>query len=86
MEEKVWQLQEAKNKFSSLVEKAQKNGPQIVTKHGRKAVVVLSYGDYQKMISPRGDLIEFFAKSPLRETDIDFSALRSKDMPREVEI
>ncbi len=86
MEERVWQLQEAKNKFSRLVEKARKNGPQIVTKHGREAVVVLSFEEYQKMVSPQCDLVEFFRKSPLRETGIDFSALRTKDLPREVEI
>ena len=86
MEENVWQLQEAKNKFSSLVERACKNGPQIVTKHGREAVVVLSFEEYQRMVCPRGDLIEFFGKSPLREVDIDFSTLRSKEMPRKVEI
>ena len=33
--EHTWQLQEAKNKFSNLVEKAQQEGPQFVTKHGR---------------------------------------------------
>jgi len=86
MEEKVWQLQEAKNKFSRLVENACKNGPQIVTKHGREAVVVLSFEEYQKMVSPRGDLVEFFGKSPLKQADIDFSTVRSKEMPRKVEI
>ena len=86
MEEKVWQLQEAKNKFSRLVEKAQKNGPQIVTKHGKKAVVVLSFEEYRKMVSPQYDLVEFFRRSPLRGTDIDFSKIRNKDLPREVEI
>ncbi len=48
----TWQLQAAKNKFSQLVEKARKIGPQIVTKHGKKAVVILSFEDYKKMIPP----------------------------------
>ncbi|MBN2001217.1 type II toxin-antitoxin system prevent-host-death family antitoxin, partial [candidate division KSB1 bacterium] len=30
----LWQLQDAKNRFSNLVEKAKNIGPQIVTKHG----------------------------------------------------
>jgi len=76
MENSVWQLQEAKNKFSRLVEMAQKEGPQIVTKHGKKAVVVLSFEEYQKMISLKVDLVEFFRNSPLKELDIDFSRLR----------
>ena len=86
MGDRVWQLQEAKNKFSRLVEKARNNGPQIVTKHGREAVVVLSFEEYQKMTSPKDDLIDFFGKSPLKEADIDFSTLRSKEVPRKVEI
>jgi len=76
MENSVWQLKEAKNKFSRLVEMAQKEGPQIVTKHGKKAVVVLSFEEYQKMISLKVDLVEFFRNSPLKELDIDFSRLR----------
>ena len=38
-----WQLQEAKSKFSHIVEKACNEGPQFVTKHGDNAVVVISY-------------------------------------------
>ena len=37
-----WQLQEAKAKFSELVQKAIDEGPQTVTRHGKDAVVVLS--------------------------------------------
>lgn len=81
MEDRVWQLQEAKN-----IKKEQENGPQIVTKHGREVVVILSFEDYQKIVSPKCDLVEFFRQSPLREADIDFNELRSKDLPREVEI
>ena len=35
-----WQLQEAKAKFSELVQKAIDEGPQTVTRHGKDAVVV----------------------------------------------
>ena len=44
-----WQLQEAKNKFSRVVEDAQNEGPQIITKHGIEVAIVLSFADYQKM-------------------------------------
>jgi prevent-host-death family protein len=46
---KTWQLQEAKAKFSQVVEKAMKGEPQLVTKHGEKAVVVLDYEAYQRL-------------------------------------
>ncbi len=86
MNDQIWQLQEAKNKFSQLVEKARKFGPQIVTKHGKEAVVVLSFEDYKKMIRPKNNLIEFLRKSPLSQSGIDFSALRQKDKPRDIRL
>ncbi len=84
MNDQTWQLQEAKNKFSQLVEKARKFGPQIVTRHGKEAVVVLSFEDYKKMIRPKDNLVEFLRKSPLSQSEIDFSALRQKDKPRDI--
>jgi len=82
MDSNTWQLQEAKNKFRSLVEKAQKNGPQIVTKHGRKAVVVLSFDQYEKIVRPKTDIVTFFRKSPL--SGINLKLTRDKDMPRNI--
>ncbi|WP_163337095.1 type II toxin-antitoxin system Phd/YefM family antitoxin [Desulfopila sp. IMCC35008] len=79
-----WQLQEAKNKFSKLVEKAQKTGPQVVTKHGRDAVVVLSIDDYKKLTKRKHDLVKFFQSSPLAGEEIELS--RSKERPRDVEL
>jgi len=52
-----WQLQEAKSKFSNLVEKATKSGPQVVTKHGEEAVVVLSVAEYKKLLKPNMNLV-----------------------------
>ena len=86
MNDQTWQLQEAKNKFSQLVERARKFGPQIVTKHGKEAVVVLSFEDYKKMIRPKDNLIDFLRKSPLSQCEIDFSALRQKDKPRDIKL
>lgn len=78
----LWQLQDAKNKFSSLVEKAQKFGPQIVTKHGEEAIVVLSISEYKKLVKPKMNIIKFFQKSPLSDFEIDFK--REKELPREI--
>lgn len=78
----AWQLQEAKNKFSNLVERAQQEGPQIVTKHGKAAVVVLSVDDYKKITKPKDSLVEFLQKSPLGGLELDL--LRDKNAPRDV--
>ncbi len=82
MIENHWQLQEAKNKFSSLVTQAQKIGPQIVTKHGQVAVVVLSAKEYGKLTKPKKNLVQFFQDSPLAQEDLLIE--RSNEKPREI--
>ena len=82
--QKHWQLQEAKNRFSRLVEQAQHNGPQIVTKHGRETVVIISADEYRKLIRPKKDIVRFFQESPLFGEDIDLT--RSKETPRDIEL
>ena len=84
MIENHWQLQDAKNKFSNLVEKAQHTGPQVVTKHGKDAVVVISIDEYKKLIKPKINLVSFFQSSPLAKTELDFT--RNKETPRDVEL
>jgi len=80
----AWQLQEAKNKFSNLVERAQKEGPQVVTKHGKEAVVVLSADDFRKLTRPKTSLRQFLQKSPLAGIELDIS--RDKKSPRDVSL
>ncbi len=82
MIENHWQLQEAKNKFSSLVNQAQKIGPQIVTKHGQVAVIVISAEEYNKLTKPKKNIVQFFQGSPLAQAEISFE--RSKEKPREI--
>ena len=67
----VWQLQEAKNKFSNLVDKAQDQGPQFVTKHGKESIVILSIEDYQKITKPKSTLVNFLQSSPLAGISLD---------------
>jgi antitoxin Phd len=38
----VWQVQDAKNRFSELIACAVKDGPQVVTRHGRPVVQVVA--------------------------------------------
>lgn len=78
----IWSLQDAKNKFSQVVEEAQKEGPQVVTKRGIETIIILSIEDYKKLIKPKINLVEFFQKSPLHGTDLDLT--RSKEPSRKV--
>lgn len=38
----VWQVQEAKNRLSELLDKAASEGPQVITRHGRPVAKVVS--------------------------------------------
>ena len=80
----VWQLQDAKNKFSNLVDKARHDGPQVVTKHGKDAVVIIAIEDYQKLNKPTSDLISFFKNSPLSDITLDIA--REKSPSRDIEL
>ncbi len=84
MKSNTWQLQDAKSKFSQLVENAISNEPQFVTKHGNNAVVVLSFEDYKKITKPKMDLVTFLRNSPLMEVELDIS--RNGELPRNIEL
>ena len=75
-----WRFEEAKSKFNQLVENAENVGPQLVTKRGKKAVVVISYREYRKLKKPKQDFVKFFQESPLANQELDFA--RQNDLPR----
>jgi antitoxin Phd len=66
----IWQIQEAKNKLSEVIARALKQGPQLITRHGQKTVVVVSYTEYEKLRKSQGRLSEFFHASPLAGVDL----------------
>ena len=70
---RVWQLQEAKNKFSEVVEEALSHGPQLITKRGVEAVIVLSYAEYRTLLLSRKKLSSFFRESPLVDAELDLT-------------
>jgi antitoxin Phd len=43
-----WSVQDAKNRFSEVVEAARRT-PQTVTKHGKAAVVVMDVVEYERL-------------------------------------
>ena len=78
--EAVWQIQDAKNKFSEVITLANKQGPQLITKHGEKTAVIISYIEYEKMRKSQGKLSDFFSTSPLAGIQLDLT--RNKSLPR----
>ena len=48
MANRTWSVQDAKNRFSEVVEAARRK-PQTVTKHGKPAVVVVAADEYERL-------------------------------------
>ena len=72
----VWTVAEAKAKFSEVLEKAQREGPQKITRHGRTAAMVVAAEEWNRKSSRKGDLAEFFAASPLAGAGVTAGKLK----------
>lgn len=86
MNQVEWSLQDAKNRFSTVVDAAIKGVPQRVTRRGKPTVVVISVEDYERLhllektesttfadlllAMPQDD--EEFERRPFRPREIDF--------------
>ena len=81
-----WKLEDAKNRFSEVVRLARKHKPQLVTKNGRDAVVVVSAEDYASLTAPEENLVDFLRNSPLSEAlaDGSFDLTRDKGISRDI--
>ncbi len=79
-----WQLQDAKNQFSKLVQNARTQGPQIVTLRGERAAVVLSARDYDRLTAARPSLVDHLLSGPVWDDELaDAVAKRAKTPSRD---
>ena len=65
-----WPLQDAKNRFSELVQRARRDGPQTVTLRGERAAVVLSAEAYDALVANRPSLVDHLLAGPAWEDDL----------------
>ena len=65
----VWRMQEAKARLSELVKRAELEGPQDITHHGRSVAVVLSSAAYARLTGRGTSLVDFMQASPLCGVD-----------------
>src|SRR5687767_13918928 len=80
MDTDLWTVAEAKAKLSEVIEHAQRNGPQTITRNGRRAVVVVDAEEWERRTKRSVNLAEFFAASPLRGSGL--KVRRAKDRMR----
>ena len=72
-----WKLQDAKARFSEVVERALHGGPQIVTRHGENAVVIVAYRDFVRA-EPTQDFKDFLMSIPRLGLEIKPSRRRPR--------
>ncbi len=82
----IWQLQEAKAKFSEVVKLAASEGPQVVTCRGVETAVVISMADYKRLEATKPSFVDHLLAMPrLDDNLIAKLEERSKDTGREIE-
>ncbi|MBN1863464.1 MAG: type II toxin-antitoxin system Phd/YefM family antitoxin [Victivallales bacterium] len=77
----IWPLQDAKARFSELVNEAISHGPQLVTRRGRDAVVVIAADEYRAK-TPNSPF-DFFRGKPYLD---DLKLQRDRQPARKVEL
>ncbi len=80
----TWQMQEAKAKFSELVKRAEVEGPQDITLHGRSVAVLVSRAAFERMSGQQMSMLEFMQASPLAGLDDELVFERDVSTLREI--
>lgn len=82
MKKRKWALQDAKNRFSEVVNRAEAEGPQLITRRGEDTAVLISVRDFKALTGQKQSLVDFLRSSPLGEIDLS----RDSDTGREIEL
>jgi antitoxin Phd len=84
MMDREWQLQDAKARLSEVVQSAQTQGPQHITVRGRRAVVLISEKEFQRLQKQKPRFMDFIRQSPLVGIELDLT--RDKSPAREIDL
>lgn len=84
MPKSQWTVAEAKAKFSEVLNRARSRGPQTITRNGQLTAVVVSAEEWERKTHRVGNLAEFLAASPLRDSHLQLE--RAQESPRELDL
>ena len=79
-----WQMQDAKARLSEVVKRAERDGPQDITLHGRSVAVVLSRDRFDQMSGQAASVVDFMQASPLADLDDDLVFERDPGLTRDL--
>lgn len=66
----TWQLQDAKNKLSEVVDTSISKGPQIISRRGKNTAVLLSYEEYKKLTNKKKTVKEALMALDISQLDL----------------
>lgn len=78
-----WTVADAKARLSEVIDRAQRD-PQVITRHGKPSVVVVSAEEWARKTARKGSLAEFLLASPLRGAELDLG--RDRDVPQDLDL
>jgi antitoxin Phd len=78
-----WSVQDARARFSEVIDAALRGQPQRVARRGKDAVVVISEAEWNggAPSAPKMTLGEFLTTYPLAPEDVDLTAPRRSSRP-----
>jgi prevent-host-death family protein len=63
-------VQDAKKRLSEVVQRARKEGPQVITLRSKRAAVVLSAADDDELVAKRPTLVDHLLSGPFWPDDL----------------
>jgi antitoxin Phd len=79
-----WSVQDAKNRFSAIIDAALAGQPQLVTRHGRRAVVVVSAEEFERLSrldqAAVPSFVELLLAIPQNDEPFETSEVRPRDV------
>ena len=80
----TWKVAEAKAKLSKLLERSRSEGPQQITRNGKRIAVVVAAEEWDRRTARRGSLVEFLDSSPLRGSGLELERTKGKGLEIEL--
>ena len=77
MTRRAWSLQDAKNRFSEVINRALSDGQPVITRRGEEVVVIIATKEFARLQKSRSGLVQFCRESPLVGVDLNLERNRS---------
>ena len=72
----IWQIEKAKTHLSEVIGQANREGPQIITRHGSECAIILSVADFRALTARKPDLRDYLLGGPKVDS---FNVNRERD-------